>query len=379
MAFTGRAIYSSGVFNGVMDDVSDDISMISPYETPLLDVLAQPDREATNVLHEWLEESLGPNTVVSSTSIDATVTGMAVHDGSGNAVTGYLQAGMILKGLTSGEYVQITGISGNTVTITRGFGGTTAATVAQQTWYMVSDAALEGADVAGDISVPRSRKSNYCQIFKKDIIVSGTVQSVTHLGGIDDEYEHQRMQRLRESIRDLEKAVIQGITSGNTIGTSTLYRTFNGLWKSITTNTRTDLATITSVEQIEDVIGLAWNRGADDLDLIIVDSTKKRQLAALQSPRIEVHQGQDGGTIDSFHKDISFIETTYGRQAVLRSRWMPANSMIVTSSQRVRVVPLKGRSFAHVPVAQTGDAQKGMIIGEYTLEVKNEDGMAKAS
>lgn len=377
MPFSGRATYSSGVFNLIADDVADDISMISPTETPLLDLLGDADYEAQNVLHEWVEESLGPNTIVSSTSINADSTAMGVHDGAGSAVTGYLQAGMIMKNLTSGEYVQVVSTSGNTVTITRAFGGTTAATVAQTTWYIISDAALEGADVSGDISVPRVRKTNYCQIFKKDIIVSGTMQAVNNLGGIDNEYEHQKAARMKEAIRDLEKAVINGLVSGNTIGSGTAYRTFKGIWSHVTTNVRTDLATITSIEQIEDVIQLAWSRGAQDLDLIIVDAQKKRQFGALQGARLTVEQGSSA--TDVLHKDISFIETSFGRLAVLRSRWMPVNSMLVVSSGRIKVVPLKGRSFVHEEVSKTGDSKKGMVLGEYTIEVRNEDGMAKAS
>jgi len=42
------------------------------------------------------------------------------------------------------------------------------------------------------------------------------------------------------------------------------------------------------------------------------------------------------------------------------------------------IVPLQGRSFAYRDIAPTGDAVKGMIVGEYTLELKNEEGMAFA-
>lgn len=56
MAFTGRAIYdtagSDSIFKGVAEDVSDIVSMISPFETPLLDVLSQAPYPARNVLHE---------------------------------------------------------------------------------------------------------------------------------------------------------------------------------------------------------------------------------------------------------------------------------------------------------------------------------------
>lgn len=54
MPFTGRAIYDSDgtnvVFSGVAEDVSDVISMISPFETPLLDALQQATFPARNVL-----------------------------------------------------------------------------------------------------------------------------------------------------------------------------------------------------------------------------------------------------------------------------------------------------------------------------------------
>lgn len=76
MAFTGRAIYdvvgSDTVFKGVAEDVSEIISMISPFETPLLDALAQPLYPARNVLHEWLEDSLTPNKVTKSFLVLAT-------------------------------------------------------------------------------------------------------------------------------------------------------------------------------------------------------------------------------------------------------------------------------------------------------------------
>lgn len=376
--FNGLAIHSTGRFSTTADDVSEMISMISPYETPFLDALSQAEREASNVLHEWLEESLGPNTIVSSTGhTDASSAVFAVHaEGSSEAVTPYLQVGMILKNDTGGDYLQISAISGNTITCLRAFGGTSATTIAVGTTFsVISDAALEGADVTVDISKPRVRKTNYTQIFKKDVIVSGTMQAVTHLG-ISDEYDHQVAMRLREAIRDLEKASISGILSGNTIGTVALTRTMKGLMASITTNVRTDLDTLTSIGQVEDLIQMAWGNGAEDLDLIVCDNIKKRQLSALQFPRVTVEQASSA--VDVLHERVSTLETDYGTHRLLRSRWMPANSMVVLSSNRVRVVPLQGRTYRHVPVAPTGDASKGMILGEYTMEVKNEEGMAKA-
>ena len=42
MAYSGRAVYSN--FSGVAEDVSDIVSMVSPRETPLLDILGENNR-----------------------------------------------------------------------------------------------------------------------------------------------------------------------------------------------------------------------------------------------------------------------------------------------------------------------------------------------
>jgi hypothetical protein len=379
MPFTGLAIYDTGVFTTLDQDVSEFISMISPFETPLLDALSQPERSATNVLHEWLEDSLNPNTIVSSTAIN-TSTGdaqIAVHSG-GSAVTPYLQVGAIVKNTNTGEFLQISAISGNTITLTRGFGGSTASTIAAgHSLYLISDAALEGSDVTADISRPRSRKSNYCQIFKKDIIVSGTHQAVTALGNIQDEYDYQKMQRMKETLRDLEKAVINGLSSGNTLGSASLTRTMKGLWSSIATNSSSVGVTLTP-DIVDTVISAAYNNGAseDQLSLIVCDPLYKRQFDKFNESRTEVMQG--GSEEGRYQRQITVYEGSYGVHRILRSRWMPSNSFMVIDPNRVKVVPLAGRSFQHIEVARTGDSKKGMVLGEYTLEVRNEEGMAKA-
>ena len=62
MAFTGKATYSAGsTLPELAEDVSDLIGIISAYETPLLDALGDPLREATSTHHEWLEDELLPN------------------------------------------------------------------------------------------------------------------------------------------------------------------------------------------------------------------------------------------------------------------------------------------------------------------------------
>jgi len=375
MVFTGRATYDTGVFAGAAEDVSAIISMISPHETPVLDRLSQAPKEATNVLHEWLEDELNPNTIVSSDTAGSAVTTATVADLSGGAVTGFLQVGAILTSNATGEYLQISAITGNILTLLRGFGGTTAATItAGDNLFIISDAAIEGADVTGDISRPRGRKTNFTQIFKKDLIISGTVEATTQLGGVTNEMDYQRTQRLRESLRDLEKATIRGRTSGNSIGSPSAYRTMDGILARLTTNVTT-LGSVGALDTaaLNTIIEGAWDQGGTDLDLIVADSQFKKQIDTFNSSRIDV-ANRDGRV---FNKTTVF-EGTFGEHEVILGRWMPRNSLMVISTQRCNVTPLQGRSYRFTPVSRTGDAEKGMILGEYTVEVHNEEGMAQA-
>jgi len=183
--------------------------------------------------------------------------------------------------------------------------------------------------------------------------------------------DHQRNARLKESVRDLEKALIRGRTSGNSIGSATARRTMDGVLARLTTNV-TSIGSVTP-ELLDDVIKSAWDNGGDDLDLIVADSNFKRQIDAFNSTRIEVVNRDE-----RYHNRTSVFESTYGEQEVILNRWMPPNSLMVISTQRIHVVPVTGRSFRFIPVSRTGDAEKGMVIGEYTVEIFNEEGMAQA-
>lgn len=376
MAFTGRAIYDPGVFEGVAEDVSPEISEISPFETPFLDRLGQAERAATSVFHEWLEEKLNPVTVGTSTGIDDTTNPgtLTVHD-SGGAAARFIQVGAIFQVETTGEYIEVSAINGDAISFARAFGGTTAATItAGDTLFFIGDAALEGADVVSDISRPRVRVTNFVQIFKKDIIVSGTVQAVRQLGGITNEMDHQRAQRLKEIVRDLEKTVIRGKTSGNSIGSATARRSMRGVLDYIQTNVTT-FSAVSSLgpDELTNIIRDPWEAGASDLDLIVCDAAMKQQIDSFNTTRVEVMNLDE-----RFHNRVSVFQSTYGNHAVMLNRWMPANSLMVVSTDRIKVVPLTGRSFQFRQVSRTGDADKAMIVGEYTVEVHNEEGMAQA-
>lgn len=378
--FTGRAIYGTNVFTGVKEDVSDIISMISPVETTLLNALGDPLYPATNVYHEWLEEEVGPNAIVNSLAIASTAADTVF---SLPQYAEFLQKGMILRGpeAAGGEYMQILSVAAPTITVSRAFSGTTANSFAAGQYItIVSDAAVDGADVLVDTSRPRIRTGNYTQNFKKDIIISGSQMTDLQHGGIIDEEDHQKRIRSTEALRDLEKAVIMGRISGNTLGSSSATRTFRGLLQAIATNSfavasiGTDFGSTTMAffeDQVNEAIKSAWLNGGTDLDLIVAGDLVKRRFDQLNNSRTRVANDES-----TYRNQMVTYENTYGVFRVMINRWMPSHKAMCIATNRIKVVPKTGRSFHYEPVAKTGDAMKGMILGEYTLEHKNEAGMA---
>ena len=60
-------------------------------------------------------------------------------------------------------------------------------------------------------------------------------------------------------------------------------------------------------------------------------------------------------------------------KVVLPAPFGPTRAVMLLDSSRVQVMPLQGRSFHFKPLAPAGDAVRGQVIGEYTLEFKNEN------
>ena len=164
MSFTGKATYSAGTtLPELAEDVSDLIGIISPYETPLLDALGDPMREAKSTHHEWLEDELLPNkdSINDNTFTDpASDTDFVVDNGDRFRVGDQIQ----VEG--SEELMLVTGIATNTLTAVRGYASTTVEDLADnQQINILGNAALEGADKPGARFTNRTRCDNYTQIF----------------------------------------------------------------------------------------------------------------------------------------------------------------------------------------------------------------------
>lgn len=372
MSFTGKSTYSAGTsLPELCEDVSDLIGIVSPYETPLLDALGDPLREARSTHHEWIEDALLPNkdAVNDATFTDADVdTDFMVDNGDRFRIGDQIQIE------ASGELMLVTGINSDTLTVVRGYAGTTAEDLADnQVINILGNAALEGADKPQARFTNRTRCGNYTQIFTSSVEVSGTDMAASQLG-LADELDYQKQERLRELLRDLENTVINGgLVASNPQGSSTVRRTMRGLVQSLQTNVMYDGDSgfpdddVLDEAAINYMLRQIWENSNGHVDMIVVGGFQKRKINAFTADS-RSYTAND----TTFTNMVSVYESDFGVCRIVTSRWMPQDAVLFLDSSRVNVLPMAGRSFHFKPLASGGDYECGELIGEYTLELKNE-------
>ncbi|MCC6681762.1 MAG: DUF5309 family protein [Phycisphaeraceae bacterium] len=367
MSFTGKATYSAGTaLPEIAEDVSDIIGIVSPYETPLLDHLGDPRREATSTIHEWIEDTLLPNTDVID---DATFSDPDVDTEFDVAHGSRFRVGDQIQVEGSREVMLVTNVSSNTLTVVRGYGSTTAENLAdEQVIRILGNAALEGDDAPAARFTSRSRRSNYTQIFTSTVEVSGSQLAARQLA-VADELDYQKQERLRELVRDLENCVINGVSpASNPQGDASTRRTLRGIIPSLSTN----VSDASAAELDEDLLNTAlrsiWERSNARIDTIVVSGFQKRQINSFMTS-LRSYDARN----TRFRDLVSAYESDFGVCRVVLSRWVPADAVLLLDSSRIEVLPLAGRSFHYKALAETGDRSSGQVIGEYTLELRNEN------
>ncbi len=381
MAFTGKASYSAGAeLPELVEDVSDIIGIVSPFETPLLDHLGDAKRAAMSTVHEWIEDVLLSNkgqinqTVFNPDPESATT--ITVDDVS------VFRIGDLVRPGQSSEVMMVLGIVGGSdqIIAVRGYGATLAATLADNMELTIlGNAALEGDDAPDARFTNRSRKSNYTQIFTAGIDVSGSLQA-SRAYGIADEVDYQKQERMRELLRDLENCVINGVAPvSDAQGSSTVRRSMNGIVHSLETNLFMpgqggipDGDGAGGDELNEAILNAAlkqiWDQSSGGVDTIVVGGAQKRKINGFATgSRAYLPDDQ------TYSDMISVYESDFGVCRVVMSRWVPSDAVLLLDSSRISVLPMQGRSFHYKPLAATGDSISGQVIGEYTAEIKNEN------
>jgi hypothetical protein len=112
---------------------------------------------------------------------------------------------------------------------------------------------------------------------------------------------------------------------------------------------------------------MIWEKVSSRVDTIVVNGYQKRRINGF------ITQSRGYGSGETAFRDmVSVYESDFGLCQVVLCRSVPASTVLLLDSSRINVLPLAGRNFHYKPLASTGDFESGEVIGEYTLELRNE-------
>lgn len=267
---------------------------------------------------------------------------------------------------------------------------------------------IEGDDVAYVTAAPAERLGNYCQISRKEFIVSETLE-VVNKAGRRSEIKRLATKLMKELKRDMEFALVRNQASS--AGGATTVRSSGGIESWIegptasTVNTAANAVAATTSAASATTIGFAsgvvtaptdggttpttgaftethlklalqgaWEDGGDPR-VILVGAKQKNLLDAFSgvaTRMVDVERAAKASIIGA----VNLYVSSYGSpHAVVLSRYV-RDSVVLCLDPDYWAVGFLRRPFV-AQLAKTGDAQKRMLAAEYTLICRNQFASSK--
>lgn len=170
--------------------------------TPLTALSAGiPKDTLRNTSYSWREHDHESGNTVCPAGAAANATVFAVADSNIWIV------GSIIMNQLTGEQMYITGISGNTVTVTRGFANTVPAVItAVAPLQLISTAFAEGSPGAQSVMTTGESRTAWVQIFKRAFGVTGTTEASNYRSG--SKLAESRSEATMQMAEDMERAAL---------------------------------------------------------------------------------------------------------------------------------------------------------------------------
>ena len=357
--------YSANVV--VVRQLEDYIDNFSPKDFPLLKRVGLNSYPAaiTNTKLEWQrDEAIPLEDAVNGTAFDTTTeTTLTVHCGACFALGDVI--------LCESELMQVTSVdvANNTLTVIRGFAGSTAAThaVDNTAIYRLGTARPEGSSPGWARQTTTAQPFSYTQIFDDMVAITGTEEALKNYAPADL-LSWRLDARMQEMYQLMEKALIYN--SRRYAGTASLGRLSGGLDFWVADKNNLSNAAL-ALDDIEDVMQEKFAAfGLSNVpDTIWVNGFVKRKISSWGMNTIRTDR-----TENAVGNEITVLETNFGTVSVELDHLITASHAWLLNMDKIQIGPLQGRGFQELDASVPGDDQtKRRILGEYAFIVKGED------
>lgn len=335
----------------------------------------------------WWEETLDITRVRlnDGTNMNDTDTAVVVDDGALALNVGdILQVESTEIAAYDAELVRVTAVASDSAfTISRGFAGSTAATILDNTYFTrIGSAHGEGTGAPGTVSRNPTKFTNYTQIFKTPYDITNTAKATRFRTG--DPIKNEQRRKAFDHAEKIEWSLLMGKASEITGSNNQPLRSMGGLREFIVTNAYVYGAAVT-VNTFLDRVYPVFNfsgEGAGDQRLAFCGNGALNALNKVV---------KDSGTTQiNYEGIVSTYGMRFGRfvmpQGELLLKTHPllsrhpryTNSMFIINPAGLTYRPLRGRD-THIEKniqANDEDLQKDQWLTEVTMEFHHEKTMA---
>jgi len=246
---------------------------------------------------------------------------------------------------------------------------------------------------------PPERLGNYTQIMRKTWIISGTQEVVSEAGNVQKR-KYQKLKKGVEVRKDVELAIV---TNNASVGGAT--REFGGLPTWIETNANRDaggsnggfnsgtgltVAATNGTQRaftkviLDDVMKQGYEEGANFKVVSVSPYVKSVFVTFMSDTNVaSFRYAANSGKGNSIVANADMYEGPFGKVTIMPNRVQAASAAVARNAFFIDTEFMEFMWLRKIQedkdVAKTGDADKGVIIGEGTLKVKNERGLGVAA
>lgn len=223
-AISATAVGNKGILaNRIVIDMADTIGFLEPSANPLVVLTKKLNTKAcSNPKYEWMDNDLDVRWSSAGANANADATTIVVATGEGK----YFTPGDLFKFVKTGEIIQVSTVTTDTLTVVRNIGSvaaTAAAITKDDKFLIIGNASMQGSGAPAENVVGVTPYYNYTQIFKTAFSTTNTLEA-TQLYGMKELARLRKMAGIRHA-KSMEYAFLFGGKSLNTAGAQNLTTT----------------------------------------------------------------------------------------------------------------------------------------------------------
>lgn len=358
------------------DNVINDAFMIArSNRTGILSTVAMgaPRQAYDGYKMGWLDMRVDATSSTTTAQALAAATTIAVADGT------KFRAGMTASPAGSDEVVLITAVSGNNLTVVRGFGSTTAADIASGAVLTIDSVGREENSTAQNDGIFQPDPlENFFQTMDTAVEFSRRALATLQFGNTND-LTFQVAERIKQLATQLDRALVRGRKATATVGANTVtytggLRYFLDQAGAIKTDNSAAALTLDAINALNAEI---VTRGGS-ANTIAVGIKQARKLHALVSANYDSQRladwNADAGSVLTLPSDLPLVGSV--NRIVIDTNLNDAE-LVIFDSGMISVVPMASGNATDSGNWRTVDAtlpgqdgQRTRIIGDFAMEIR---------